>query len=84
MRAFGPSSLDFELLAWIERPLYRGRVLDELNRRVYKAFIAAGIEIPYANVAGAPVTAESARAFGHDLAGTLYEFLREFELGDIV
>jgi MscS family membrane protein len=23
-------------------------VLDELNRRVYKAFAAAGIEIPYA------------------------------------
>jgi small-conductance mechanosensitive channel len=46
-RSFGDSGLDFELLAWIERPLYRGRVLDELNRRVYKAFIAAGIEIPY-------------------------------------
>jgi small-conductance mechanosensitive channel len=46
-RAFGDSGLDFELLAWIERPLYRGRVVDELNRRVYKAFAAAGIEIPY-------------------------------------
>ena len=46
-RSFGDSGLDFELLAWIEEPLYRGRVLDELNRRVYKAFIAAGIEIPY-------------------------------------
>jgi small-conductance mechanosensitive channel len=46
-RSFGDSGLDFELLAWIEQPLYRGRVLDELNRRVYKAFIAEGIEIPY-------------------------------------
>jgi small-conductance mechanosensitive channel len=46
-RAFGDSGLEFELLAWIEEPLYRGRVLDELNRRVYKAFIAQGIEIPY-------------------------------------
>ena len=46
-RTFGDSGLDFELLAWIERPLYRGRVLDELNGRVYKAFNAAGIEIPY-------------------------------------
>jgi len=46
-RSFGDSGLDFELLAWIEEPLYRGRVLDELNRRVYKAFAAAGIEIPY-------------------------------------
>jgi len=46
-RTFGNSGLDFELLAWIEQPLYRGRVLDELNRRVYKAFNAEGIEIPY-------------------------------------
>jgi len=46
-RTFGDSGLDFELLAWIEKPLYRGRVLDDLNRRVYKAFAAAGIEIPY-------------------------------------
>ncbi len=46
-RGFGDSGLDFELLAWIEKPLYRGRVLDDLNGRVYKAFIAAGIEIPY-------------------------------------
>lgn len=46
-RAFGESGLDFELLAWIEAPVFRGRVLDDLNGRVYKAFNAAGIEIPY-------------------------------------
>jgi small-conductance mechanosensitive channel len=46
-RNFGDSGLDFELLAWIEKPLFRGRVLDDLNRRVYKAFLGAGIEIPY-------------------------------------
>lgn len=46
-RTFGDSGLDFELLAWIEKPLYRGRVIDDLNVRVYKAFTAAGIEIPY-------------------------------------
>jgi len=46
-RTFGDSGLDFELLAWIEKPLYRGRVIDDLNGRVYKAFTAAGIEIPY-------------------------------------
>jgi small-conductance mechanosensitive channel len=46
-REFGASGLVFELLAWIEMPVYRGRVLHELNRRVYKAFNAAGIEIPY-------------------------------------
>jgi small-conductance mechanosensitive channel len=46
-RSFGDSGLDFELLTWIEEPLLRGRVLDDLNSRVYKAFNAAGIEIPY-------------------------------------
>jgi small-conductance mechanosensitive channel len=46
-RRFGDSGLDFELLAWIDLPVYRGRVLDGLNCRVYKAFNAAGIEIPY-------------------------------------
>ena len=45
-RAFGASGLAFELLA-IESPVYRGRVLHELNRNVYKAFRDAGIEIPY-------------------------------------
>ena len=47
-RAFGASGLDFELLAWIDRPVFRGRVTHDLNRRVYKAFNEAGIEIPYA------------------------------------
>ncbi len=46
-RSFGGSGLDFELLAWITEPVYRGRVLDALNSRVYKNFAAAGIEIPY-------------------------------------
>jgi MscS family membrane protein len=47
-REFGSSGLLFELLAWIEEPVYRGRVLDALHVNVYKAFNAAGIEIPYA------------------------------------
>jgi small-conductance mechanosensitive channel len=47
-RSFGASGLVFELLAWIEKPVFRGRVLHELNGNVYKAFNAAGIEIPYA------------------------------------
>jgi small-conductance mechanosensitive channel len=47
-REFGDSGLLFELLAWIDEPLYRGRVLHTLNTRVYKAFGEAGIEIPYA------------------------------------
>ena len=47
-RAFGPSSLDFELLCWVDDPELRGRVLDALNSQVYKRFLAEGIEIPYA------------------------------------
>jgi small-conductance mechanosensitive channel len=46
-REFGSSGLLFELLAWIDEPVYRGRVLDVLHVNVYKAFNAAGIEIPY-------------------------------------
>jgi small-conductance mechanosensitive channel len=46
-RAFGDSSLDFELLCWIEQPVDRGRLLHELNCAVYKAFIAEKIEIPF-------------------------------------
>ena len=46
-RAFGESSLDFELLCWIERPVDRGRLRHELGVNVYKAFAAANIEIPF-------------------------------------
>lgn len=46
-REFGSSGLLFELLVWIEEPVYRGRVLDQLNAAIYKAFRASGIEIPY-------------------------------------
>ncbi len=47
LRTFGPSSLDFELLCWIDQPVLRGRVLDALNCTVYKRFIEEDIEIPY-------------------------------------
>jgi len=46
-RMFGASSLDFELLCWIDQPVLRGRVLDGLNCKVYKRFIEEKIEIPY-------------------------------------
>lgn len=46
-RTFGDSSLDFELLSWIARPVDRGRVKHELNCAVYKAFAQNQIEIPY-------------------------------------
>jgi len=46
-RRFGASSLDFELLCWIDQPVLRGRVIDALNCRIYKRFIEEKIEIPY-------------------------------------
>ena len=47
-RTFGASSLDFELLCWIENPELRGRTLDKLNVQVYQQFNHHNIEIPYA------------------------------------
>jgi len=46
-RSFGNSSLDIELLCWVEIPEIRGRVLDSLNTTIYKRFNVEGIEIPY-------------------------------------
>ena len=46
-RSFGDSSLDFELLAWIARPVDRGRVIHELNCAVYKALNENNIVIPF-------------------------------------
>jgi hypothetical protein len=42
--------------------------------------IASAIEIPYADVSGIAVTAESARSFGHDLACAIYQQLRELKV----
>jgi len=46
-RTFGDSSLNFELLCWIDRPQLRGRVVDAINTAIYKTFMAEGVEIPY-------------------------------------
>jgi small-conductance mechanosensitive channel len=46
-RSFGDSSLDFELLCWIEEPVLRGKVLHELNMALYKSFQSHRIEIPF-------------------------------------
>lgn len=46
-RSFGDSSLDFELLGWISRPVDRGRVKHELNCAVYKSLNKNKIEIPF-------------------------------------
>ena len=48
MRAFGASSLDFELLCWINKPEDKGRIVHELLVETYKQLARHGIEIPYA------------------------------------
>ena len=47
MRAFGASSLDFELLVWIDHPQLRGRIRHDLLISIYKALKQNGIEIPF-------------------------------------
>jgi small-conductance mechanosensitive channel len=46
-RSFGESSLDFDLLCWIEDPAERGKVLDTLNTAIYTHFSKEGIQIPF-------------------------------------
>ena len=47
MRAFGDSSVDFELLCWIDEPVNRGLRTHELYMEIYRAFKRENIEIPY-------------------------------------
>ncbi len=47
MRAFGSSSLDLELLVWIDRPVLRGRIRHDVLKGIYNAFREHGIEIPF-------------------------------------
>ncbi len=46
-RQFGPSSLDFELLCWVEHPSQRGGVTDQLLSAIYNEFKKAHLEIPF-------------------------------------
>lgn len=47
MRGFGDSSLDFELLCWINHPAERGLISHHLYMDIYKALAREGIEIPF-------------------------------------
>ncbi len=46
-RTFGASSLDFELLAWIEEPSVRGLRIHEINCEINRRFIEENIVIPF-------------------------------------
>jgi small-conductance mechanosensitive channel len=47
MRSFGASSLDFELLGWINHPELRGRVRHDLLMEIDRRFREEGIVIPF-------------------------------------
>ena len=47
MRAFGESSLDFELLVWIRHPEQRGLARHSLLVEIERCFHEQGIEIPF-------------------------------------
>jgi small-conductance mechanosensitive channel len=46
-RAFGASSLDFELLCWISDPLLKGRAIDLLLCGIDREFRKHRVEIPF-------------------------------------
>ena len=46
-RGFGDSSLDCELLCWVDEPWMRGQTVDILLEEIYVRFNEEGIEIPY-------------------------------------
>lgn len=47
MRGFGDSSINFELLCWIEEPVLKGKVTHNLYISIYNKFNELEIEIPY-------------------------------------
>jgi MscS family membrane protein len=47
LRSFGSSSLDFELLCWVEDPRFKGLEIHNLLKGIYRAFGANGITIPF-------------------------------------
>ena len=47
IRAFGESSIDFELLCWVKDPRDKGIAMHELFHAIFDAFNETGIEIPF-------------------------------------
>jgi small-conductance mechanosensitive channel len=46
-RAFGESSLNFELLCWAKDPSLRGKAIHEMNKEIYRIFNRENITIPF-------------------------------------
>ncbi|MFH2121981.1 MAG: mechanosensitive ion channel domain-containing protein [Pseudomonadota bacterium] len=47
LRSFGASSLDFELLCWVEDPSLKGLTTHNLLKEIYNAFTEHNITIPF-------------------------------------
>jgi MscS family membrane protein len=47
MRAFGNSSLDFQLLLWVNEPSVKGWVTHKILKEIYHIFSQENIEIPF-------------------------------------
>jgi MscS family membrane protein len=47
LRAFGDSSIDFELLCWVNDPRDKGLVIHQIMNTIFKAFEKEGISIPF-------------------------------------
>ncbi len=46
-RGFGDSSIDLELLCWIDKPVNKGKTLHHLIKNIHKKFQNEGISIPF-------------------------------------
>ncbi|MBW6520052.1 MAG: mechanosensitive ion channel [Desulfoarculaceae bacterium] len=47
MRSFGSSSVDFEILCWVEDPRFKGLEIHNLLKATYRAFAENDIAIPF-------------------------------------
>ena len=47
IRGFGDSSIDFELLCWVNDPRFKGRVIHQLLQQIYSRFEEESISIPF-------------------------------------
>lgn len=47
LRGFGASSVDFELLCWVEDPSLKGLQVHHLLKEIYRAFAEKGVTIPF-------------------------------------
>ena len=47
LRSFGSSSVDFELLCWVEDPRFKGLEIHNLLKSIYKSFETNSITIPF-------------------------------------